>query len=420
MNTDEKIIFHIDVNSAYLSWSAAYALLKGAKTDLRDTACVVGGDELSRHGIVLAKSLKAKACGIRTGEPLAKARRLCPDLIVVRPDYRLYMKCSNALLDMLRAYFPKVEQFSVDECFLEYADINNEFESPVEAAHSIRKKIKKELGFTVNIGISTNKLLAKMASDFEKPDRVHTLFKHEIPYKMWPLPVEDLFMCGSKTTRKLRQMSILTIEQLAKTDIDVLYHHFKSFGFMLHNYANGIDDDNVKNDYHRLVKSIGNSTTSPFDITTFDDAKLVLLSLCESVAMRLRKDKLYSSLISVSLMTSEFKHFGHQRKIHVTTNSTTYLHLVSMELFKELWDGSTPIRKLGVKAAELTSHTYLQGNIFNSFDFEKHKRIDEVIDFLRAKFGSHCIYRSSFLHSSLAPIRGGIVGDEYPVMKNIL
>jgi DNA polymerase-4 len=194
----DRTIFHIDVNSAFLSWEAAYRLQHGHTQDLRDIPSVVGGDEESRRGIVLARSLPAKKCGIHTGEVLWQARSKCPGLVIIPPDYTLYINCSNALMDLLRSYSPILERYSVDECFLDVTDSLGG-RSPLALAGEISSRIKREMGFTVNIGVSSNKLLAKMASELEKPDKIHTLYPHEIPSKMWPLSVKELFMVGRST-----------------------------------------------------------------------------------------------------------------------------------------------------------------------------------------------------------------------------
>lgn len=416
----ERIIFHVDVNSAYLSWTAAYRLQQGHTLDIRTIPCVIGGDELSRHGIVLAKSIPAKKYGIRTGNPLRTALEQCPDLMIVPPDYALYSTASKAMVAILREYTPKVQQFSVDECFLDYTNMENLFGTPLEAAHTIKNRIRDELGFTISVGISTNKLLAKMASDFAGPDMIHTLWKNEIPDKMWPLPVSDLFMVGRQTTRKLHRLGVRTIGDLARTPLDTLTYHFKSFGIMIHQFANGVDAATVKSSNFEVVKGIGNSTTVRFDVTDPDQAYLVLLSLCESVGMRLRHKDFCTGLVAVSIVTNAFDYMSHQRKLAVATDSTTYIHSITKELFDELWDHKTPIRKLGVRVTDLQDNTYFQQSLLVNFDFEKQKKIDTFVDELRCRYGKGSIQRASFIHSGLSPITGGIGEDGYPVMTSVL
>lgn len=414
-----KVIFHIDVNSAYLSWMAAYRLQQGSSIDLRDIPSVVGGDELSRHGIVLAKSIPAKKYGIKTGNPLRTALEQCPKLIIVPPDYYLFQKASKAMMTLLHDYSPDIQQFSVDECFMDFTNMETLLGEPVEVAHTIRKRIKNELGFTVNIGISTNKILAKMASEFEKPDKVHTLYPDEVEEKMWPLPVGELFMVGRQTEKKLKALGINTIGELATMNLRTLQSHFKSFGLMIYQYANGIDSSPVRTGKATPVKGVGNSTTVPFDVVCVDEAYKVILSLCESVAMRLRAGQYSAGLLGVHIVTKEFAGMSHQRKLAVATDSTSYLYSIAKVLFDELWDG-TPIRKLGIRASELQDNGYYQNSLFEPFDFEKQKEIDKCIDDVRSRYGKNKIIRASFLHSGIKPINGGIGEEGYPTMTSIL
>ncbi len=415
-----RTILHLDVNSAYLSWTAAYRLQQGKNLDIRTIPCVIGGDELSRHGIVLAKSIPAKKYGIRTGNPLRLAMEQCPDLKIFPPDYNLYSKASKAMIGILREYSPKIQQFSVDECFMDYTHMDNLFGTPIEVANIIRHRVRNELGFTINIGISSNKLLAKMASDFQKPDQVHTLWPQEIKEKMWPLPVADLFMVGRQTSKKLNRLGVQTIGDLARTPLNILTNHFKSFGIMLHQFANGIDAATVKNSNFDVVKGMGNSTTIRFDVTKKGQAYLVLLSLCESVGMRLRHGNYCCGLVAVSIVTNAFYYMSHQRKLSVATDSTSYIHDIAKKLFDELWDHKTPIRKLGIRVTDLQDKTYFQQSLLVNFDFEKQKKIDTFVDQVRGRYGKGAIQRASFIHSGLSPLTGGIGEDGYPVMTSIL
>ncbi|MBQ8733881.1 MAG: DNA polymerase IV, partial [Anaerotignum sp.] len=284
-----RIIFHIDVNSAFLSWTAVERLNKGEPIDLREIPSIVGGDSETRHGIVLAKSTPAKKYGIVTGEPIAMALRKCPELVCVPPDFPLYARNSRRMFEILSDYSDRIEQFSIDEGFLEYSGMEKLLGPPLETAEMIRQRIKKELGFTVNIGVSCNKILAKMAGELEKPDKLITLFPEEIEEKLWPLPVEDLFMVGRRTSPRLREMGIRTIGELANFPLPLLEKEFKSFGRMLHAYANGIDDSPVVPESEATeLKSIGNSTTTSFDVEDRETAYKILLALSETVSMRLR------------------------------------------------------------------------------------------------------------------------------------
>lgn len=370
--------------------------------------------------------MPAKPYKIQTGEPLRDAFAKCPHLVLVSPDYHLYMKASNAMVDIIKEYSPSVQRFSIDECFVDYTNMSHLFGEPVEAANTIRNRIRDELGFTVNIGISHNKILAKMASDFTKPDRVHTLFPNEIAVKMWPLPVRDLFMVGSQTEKKLLKLGITTIGELAKADTTILYSHLKSYAYMIQDYARGIDYSPVRKSIHEIVKGLGNSTTIPFDVEDSETAYKVLMSLSESVGMRLRETGLCARLVAISIGTSEFRYSSHQRKLPMAMDSTTYIHDISKQLFDELWDGS-PIRKLGVRVTELCSNDYVQLSLleFGTFDFDKHKLIDKSIDAIRGRYGTRSIFRASLLHSGLSPVIGGTIGketeeEEYPVMTSIL
>lgn len=414
-----RYIFHIDVNSAYLSWCAADRLARGEAIDLRTIPSVVGGNEKSRHGIVLAKSLPAKAYNIHTGEPLMSARQKCSNLTVVPPDYKLFMKASYATMDIIRRYSPKVQQFSVDECFVDYNHLGPSQLDPLTLAHRIREEIETELGFTVNIGLSTTKILAKMASDFQKPNRVHTLFPDEVSEKMWPLPVSDLFMVGRRTYKKLYNLGILTIGQLAQADIHMLENHFKSYAHLIQNYANGIDDSPVRPSNHSVVKGMGNSTTVKFDVIDKADAHQVLLSLAESIGMRLRNARMCAGLVAVSITNTEFGHKSHQHKLDVAMNSTSYITKIAIKLFDALWDG-TPIRKLGLRVSDLHTSDYVQMSLFENYDFQRDKSIDAAVDSIRGRFGVEAIQRASFLHSGMKPMTGGIGEDDYPIMTSIL
>ena len=332
----QRIIFHIDANSAYLSWEAAHRLQHGASLDLRTVPSVVGGDPVTRHGIVLTKSIPAKKYNIQTGETIHTALAKCPELIIVRPNYSLYMQCSKAFGDILREYSPLIEQYSIDEYFLDFSNMERLFKDPLEAAYTIKDRIKNELGFTVNVGISTNKILAKMASELKKPDKVHTIFPEEIAEKMWILPIEELFMVGRATAKKLRSRAINTIGDLANYDPRIIKLFLKSHGMLVWNYANGIEGNPVRENRRPLIKGIGNSTTIAFDVEDRRTAHLVLLSLTETVAARLRQSGYCARLVAVSLRTNEFYNCSHQRKIFSAIDCTNAIHEIACELFSVL------------------------------------------------------------------------------------
>ncbi len=289
----ERLIFHVDVNSAYLSWEAVHQLKNGAPTDIRTIPSIIGGDTSLRKGVVLAKSLPAKRFGIHTGEPVTDALTKCPTLQSFQPNFPLYHKYSKAFITILKKYAPVVEQVSIDEAYLDMSGLHYFYSTPLEAAEKIQTDIRETLGFTVNIGISSNKLLAKMASDFEKPDKIHTLFPSEIEKKMWHLPVRTLFFTGRAAAQKLNQLGIYTIGDLAKSNPDFLKAHLNSQGVTLWNYANGRDNSPVK-ESPDTPKGYGNSMTLSKDLTSLSEAKPVLLELCETVTKRLREDQVYA------------------------------------------------------------------------------------------------------------------------------
>lgn len=414
----QRIVFHIDVNSAYLSWEASHRLQHGDPLDLRTIPSVVGGDPTTRHGIVLAKSIPTKKYQIKTGETLYSAKTKCPELIIVPPNYPLYQRCSSAMKEILESYSPLIQQYSIDEYFLDYTHMAKLLGDPMDIADQIKNRIKNELGFTVNIGISANKLLAKMACELEKPDKVHTLFPNEVPNKMWPLPIEDLFFVGRATSKKLRSRNITTIGALARADPHWLKLFLKSPGLLIWNYANGRDESPIR-DTKSIVKGMGNSTTIPFDVEDRRTAHLVLLSLVETISARLRQANVCTQLVSISLRTSEFFSYSHQRKLHTPIDCTNQIHEIACELFDELWNAQA-IRHLGINTSELCQNDFIQLALFSK-DFEKQRAIDHVIDQIRVRFGSHAVIRSSFLNSGLKALTGGVIQDEdYPMMSSIL
>ena len=407
----ERIIFHVDANSAFLSWSAAYRVqVLGETVDLRDVPSVVAGDKASRHSIILAKSTPAKKYGIKTGEPLFQALEKCPELVVIPPDYNLYVEASRHFVQMLRQFSPNVEQYSIDEAWVDMTGTERLFGAPRLAAEKMRERIWQELGFTVNVGISSNKLLAKMAGDFEKPNKVHTLFPEEIPDKMWPLPVRDLFLVGAATEAKLHKFGIYTIGDLAKADVSVLRRRLGKHGETIWHFANGRNADAVL-PQPQDNKGYGNSVTTATDVNTLDGAHQVLLSLCETVAMRMRKDGKCGSCVSVQLRTTEFHNFSHQATLHGATNVTQELFNAACRIFDEAWDGVTPLRQLGVEVTRLSSEPYQQYDLFSDVSpvqYEKKLRLDETVDFLRDKFGEDIIRRAKFAQQPGAHMTGGL------------
>ena len=407
----ERVIFHVDANSAFLSWTAAYKVkVLGEEQDIRDIPSVVAGDKESRHSIILAKSTPAKKYGIQTGEPLFQALEKCPDLVVVQPDYELYVEASRHFVDMLRQFSPVVEQYSIDEAWVDMTGTERLWGSPRLAAEKMRLRIWEELGFTVNVGISSNKLLAKMAGDFEKPNKVHTLFPEEVEAKFWPLPVRDLFLVGAATERKLKQLGIYTIGELAHADVRILKKRLGKHGETIWQFANGRNADAVCPEPAEN-KGYGNATTTAKDVITHEQAHQVLLGLCETVAMRMRKDGKCGSCVSVHLRTNEFQHYSHQAMLHGATNITGELFEAACRIFDEAWDGVTPLRQLGVQMTRLSNEPYQQFDFFSGLSpvqYERKLRLDETVDALRDRFGEDIIRRAKFANDPEGHMAGGL------------
>jgi len=404
----DKVIFHIDVNSAFLSWEAVYRLyILGEKTDLREIPSAVGGDVKKRHGIILAKSIPAKKYGIRTGDTVGDALKLCPELVTVAPHYDLYEANSQAFMEILKEYSPCVDQYSVDEAFCDMTGTVSLYGSAVVIANLIKDEIHRKLGFTVNIGISSNKVLAKMASDFKKPNRVHTLFPNEIEKKMWCLPVEELFYVGHATKKKLNNLGIRTIGELANTDLNILRRHLKKHGELIYAFANGVDvsivsDEKVPN------KGYGNSTTIAFDVDDAGVAKMVLLSLAEKVCTRLRADNVMAGVVAISIVDFQFNHVSHQRTLLTSTNITNEIHQIACQLFDEQWDG-TPIRRLGIHTSRVvTEASSRQMNLFDMTRYDQYAKLDKAVDLVRERYGDNSIRRAVFVDNPIYHMAGGI------------
>ena len=415
MDGKERVIFHIDVNSAFLSWEAVYRLYHlGGTVDLRKEVSAVGGDMAMRHGIILAKSIPAKKYHIKTGETILEARQKCPNLMLVPPNYRLYEQCSKAFMDILRKYSPSVEQYSIDEAFVDMTGTEKLWGAPMEAANRLKNEIRDTLGFTVNIGISENKLLAKMASDFEKPDRVHTLWKSEIRKKMWPLPVSDLFFVGRATAKKLFSLGIQTIGQLAQADPAVLKSHLKKHGEVIWAFANGMDISVVQSE-PPVNKGYGNSTTIAFDVVDASTAKLVLLALAETIGARLRAAGARAEVIAVGIKLHDLSYVSHQMTLRNATNITIEIHHWACQLFDELWDGRA-IRHLGIHTSRIRDGLDMrQLDMFETVDYEKLERMDAAVDQIRKRYGNDSVMRAAFIGSPIDHMSGGISREKRTV-----
>ena len=390
----ERIILHIDCNNAFLSWTAVNLLHNGYKMDIRKRYAVIGGDESQRRGVVLAKSMLCKYKGVITGEPLYTARRKCPYLEVYRPEYKVYKRYSDMMYVYLCNYSDKIERFSIDECFLDYTNSYKLFGDPVKLAYKIKNDIKNNFGFTVNVGIGNNKLLAKMASDFSKPDKVHTLFKEEIHRKMWPLDVSDLFMIGKSSSKKLHDLGIHTIGDLANTDLEFLMRNFKSMGKMMWNYANGIDYSEVETDYGN-PKSISSSSVLPYDYSNIDDIYRELKKLSMETGMRLRNKKMYAPNVSIWVKFNDFTKISKQSTLDNLINSDEDIYSNAVKLFNKIWntDSDKKIRAMCVGVSNLTDVYKVQLSIFEDVNIrnEKDDNLQKTLDDIKKKFGDKSI-----------------------------
>lgn len=390
----ERQILHVDVNNAFLSWTAIEMLKNGSNIDIREIPSVIGGDESQRKGVVLAKSTKAKQFGIVTGETLYSARKKCPEVKVYMGNHDKYREYSDKLYNLLLEYTDEIERFSIDECFLDLTKFLRN-QKLIDIANEISKRVKEELKFTVNIGVANNKLLAKMASDFTKPDKVHTLFKEEIPSKMWILPVSELFMVGRKSVPKLDKMNIKTIGDLAHSDVNVLIRQFGKHGKMMWEYANGIDNSKVSYKYVE-PKCIGNSITFPRDIDNIEKLEEMLLLLSEQVTYRLRKHNLLANVVNIQIKNNDFKVSSHQKKLGEQTSSTKLIYNTAKGLLEQLYKGEY-IRLIGIQVTELLSKDEKQLSLFDEDSNKKQQKIDETMDKIKQKYGYETITRAGNL-----------------------
>jgi len=405
-----KYVFHIDVNSAFLSWSAVYRTqVLGEKEDLRNIPSIVGGDQEKRHGIVLAKSTPAKKYGIKTAETILSAQRKCPGLVVVPPDYGLYVTSSRAFMKILQKYSDHVIQYSIDEAWVVLEGFERLYGrgQMVNLAYELKDRIRDELGFTVNVGVSANFLLSKMAGGFSKPDKVHTLFQDEIEAKMWPLPVSELFFVGRATTEKLHNIGIETIGDLANADERMIQSLLKKHGQTIQEFARGGDLDPALV-FHEANKGYGNSLTAPVDIVTEEYARHILLSLCETVGTRLRHNRVMASVVSVHLTTHEFQRMNRQMQLDSPTNTTIELYEAACRILDKLWDKKTPIRQVGVHTTKVEENAGRQYSIFDIGKADKLEKLDQTIDRLREKYGENAVFRASFLKSDISHMSGGL------------
>jgi len=390
----ERIIMHIDVNNAFLSWTAVYLLQTGSKYDIRNSYAVIGGDEKSRRGVVLAKSMPAKKLGIVTGETLYSARKKCKALKSYPMNYPFYQEMSNKLFELLKNYTPDIEIASIDECYLDYTKVKNMYGDPYEFAKKIQKEVNETLGFTINIGIANNKLCAKMASDFSKPNKIHTLYNNEIQEKMWPLKVGDLFGIGKKSKEKLISLGINTIGDLANSKSEKLYKYFKNQSQTIIDMANGIDESSVISD-QIAPKGISNEITLSKDISNKIELYKHLLFLSEKVGLRIRKEKKFAYVVAVIIKDKYFKRRTHQKKLNNPINLSQDIFEVSKQILNEMWNDDS-VRLIGIRLDRLTEKVVKQQSLFDTIDKEENNTVlENTLDNLKDKYGMSIIKRAS-------------------------
>lgn len=386
-----RIIFHVDVNNAFLSWSAVYLLNHGYKEDIRTIPSVIGGDEEKRHGIVLAKSPIAKKYGVVTAETLYMAKKKCPNLLVFPPNYEYYIEMSRKFYNYLKDYTPVIEQASIDECFLDLTGTNYLYDDILKLAYKIKNDIKEKYGFTVNVGIGNNKLCAKMASDFLKPDKVHTLFDYEIKDKMWPLSIKDLLFVGKSSAALLESINIHTIGDLANANPNILKKYFKNRVDDLINSARGIDHSKVITDYG-FNKCISISRTLEKDTSDIKKIKKILLDMSNQVGLRARRYNLFAKNVAITFKTSSFKSFSHSMTLSNSINNTLDIYNNVLLLLKKI-DFSEEIRSVGVRLGDLASKNTEQVSLFEN---KSDDNIQKLLDNINAKYQNTVVMPAIF------------------------
>ncbi len=373
------MVFHIDVNSAFLSWTAIKILNEGGTQDIRTIPSVVSGDPSDRRSIITAASIPAKKIGIKVATPVSMALRTFPNLVIVRGDFDWYRKCSKGFIAICRSYSPVLEQFSIDECFLDMT-FRLFGKDPVTVANALKDEIKSKLGFTVNVGVGSSKLLAKMASDFEKPDKVHTLWTEEVQEKMWPLGVRDLLWVGRKTEEKLLSYGIRTIGQLAQTDISYLRRIVGERGALqLHETSNGIDNSPVETE-HPDAKSYSAERTFPKDLSEPKDIDRALFKVACIVCHRIRKDKVKASTVSIFIKFTDFSTLQKQCSLPQPTDITALILNAARGLLTEIWDGERPLRQIGLGLSRLSRDAAEQMSLFEDPKLDFYRKWDENYD----------------------------------------
>lgn len=382
----ERSILHVDCNKFYASVECLY------RPEIRDKPVAVGGNPETRHGIILTKNELASKYGLTVGEPIWKAKQKCPDLVIVPPNYPLYLRFSQLTRKIYEDYSDFIEPFGLDECWL---DVTGCTRPAVEIAEEIRVRVKQELGITVSVGVSFNKVFAKLGSDYKKPDAITVIDRNNYKQIVWGLPCGDLLMVGRSAQKKLNAYGINTIGDLANTEPSVLKALLGKNGEMLHSFANGTENSPVKHkDEISNVKSVGNSTTAPRDLVNEEDVRTVFRVLCESVSARLREKGLKGRVVTVFVRDKELSSFTRQMKMPANTDISTEIFYYAMMLFRANYMWNKPIRSLGVSVSDFDT-------VFEQFDLdgtvenrEKQEKIEQTIDSLRRRFGSYCIGRA--------------------------
>ncbi len=389
----DRVILHSDLNSFYASVECLY------NPDIRDKPVAVCGSQSTRHGIVLARNLIAKKFGVKTGDTVREAIDKCPCLVVVPPDYERYLRFSVLARDVYKRYTDLVEMFGIDECWLDVTESTRLFGSGEKIAHEIRNTIKEELGITVSVGVSFNKIFAKLGSDIKKPDAVTVIDRENYKNKVWKLPVQDLLYVGKSTCRKLYNIGIYTIGDLACAPVKLLSRHLGKWGETLWLFANGYDETPVqKTDNQPIIKSIGNSFTTPRDLQNNEDVKILLFVLSDSVAERLRRHNLRGRTVQISIRDSELMTIERQAPMENYTYTSLEIARKAYEIFLKSWDWHKNIRLLGVRVTDLiTADTGIQLSLIDENRRVKRELLEKSIDSIRARFGHYSVQRALLL-----------------------
>lgn len=379
----KRVIFHIDVNSAFLSWSAVKLLTEGGP-DIRLVPSAVSGDPSDRRSIITAASIPAKKLGIKTAIPVSMALRKCPNLVIVHSDWEWYRHCSTSFIDICRLYSPVLQQFSIDECFIDMT-FRLYRKDASEVARALKDEIKEKLGFTVNVGVGSNKLLAKMASDFEKPDKIHTLWQDEVQEKMWPLPAGDLLWVGKKTRERLSAYGIYTIGDIARLPENSLARIVgKKFAAQMHDNANGIDNEPIITEFQE-AKSISVERTFAKDIVNPEELDREMFKVACTVAHRLRRQGFRCSCVSMFIKFTDFSVAQKQCQISGPTDVTALILNEARRMLGDMWDGTAPIRQVGIGLSKFTKEETEQLMLFEDPKLSFYREWDRKYDEQKAR-----------------------------------